>query len=118
MNNCPVASLITINYNGVDLLSDCIESVLSMLRARDELLVVDNASIDTSLAVLARYINIVKMTPFSKNLGFGRACYLVTVRVSSAVLSASMTPAHLPLLFLFDGLIDAGLNPVQRKDPQ
>jgi GT2 family glycosyltransferase len=76
MITSPAASLIIINYNGADLLPDCIESVLPTLRAQDELLVVDNASTDTSLAVLARFADVIRIVPLPRNIGFGRACNL------------------------------------------
>lgn len=69
-------SLIVVNYNGASLLPNCVESALATLPPDGELIVVDNASTDESLAVLARYGERVRMVRSPRNIGFGRASNL------------------------------------------
>lgn len=66
-------SVLTINYNTADLIQRCIESVLRQQDVNYEMLVVDNASTDNSVAVLQDYYDRVILLPNKKNLGFGRA---------------------------------------------
>nr|AIF09161.1 glycosyl transferase family protein [uncultured marine thaumarchaeote KM3_35_D03] len=47
-NSQPLVSIIILNYNAGDLLSDCIESVLQTNYKNYEIIVVDNASSDDS----------------------------------------------------------------------
>lgn len=67
-------SVVIVNYNAGRLLAECIESVLSQV---DEVLVVDNASSDTSIAdckwkfYLESRFNIIQN---ESNLGFAAAC--------------------------------------------
>ncbi len=76
MSNDSSVSLIVVNYNGAALLPACLESALAGMPPGGEILVVDNASADDSLALLARYAGRVRLVLSPRNLGFGRACNL------------------------------------------
>jgi hypothetical protein len=65
-------STIIVNYNAGDLLRECVESLLSC-PIKIEIIVVDNASEDTSLLPLAGLPN-VKIIRNTSNLGFATAC--------------------------------------------
>lgn len=67
----PVCSVCIANYNGVALLVDCLESVLSQKVAGDvEIIVHDDASTDDSISLLrARYPQ-VELLASTKNVGF------------------------------------------------
>jgi GT2 family glycosyltransferase len=65
----PLVSIIIVNYNGAGLLRDCLDSVRRVTYANFEVILVDNASRDDSLKVLANY-PWVKVIESSSNLGF------------------------------------------------
>lgn len=69
-------SLIIVNYNGAALLPACLDSALATIPTTAEIVVVDNASQDASLDVLAAYGVAVRVVAVPRNLGFGRACNL------------------------------------------
>jgi GT2 family glycosyltransferase len=50
-----LVSVVVLNYNGAHLLSDCLESLLAQNDSNQEILVVDNASIDNSKDVVHQY---------------------------------------------------------------
>ncbi len=67
-------SIIIVNYNTRDLLSDCIASILEKTKGVDyEVIVVDNDSHDGSLTMLRERYPEVKAIEAGSNLGFGRA---------------------------------------------
>src|SRR3972149_7877944 len=68
----PHVSVVILNYNGAHLLQDCLESLLDQDFADLEILVVDNASIDNSKEVAARYAGVrwVQL-PYNGGLGPG-----------------------------------------------
>ena len=75
----PLVSVIVLNFNGADLLPRCIESLYAQSYTNFEIIVVDNASADESLEVLAGYLPSEKLTvvrsetnrgvPGGRNLG-------------------------------------------------
>ncbi len=69
----PWVSVIIPNWNGAHHLPTCLESLRAQRWTNVEIIVVDNASKDASLAVLARYPE-VAVLPQRKNLGFTGAC--------------------------------------------
>lgn len=67
-------TLVTVNYNAGDMLLNCVRSALDQA---GEIIVVDNASSDQSLANLSaqdELQGVVKIIRNSKNLGFAAAC--------------------------------------------
>lgn len=65
-------SAIIVNYNAGSLLKDCIDSLLRC-PLDVEIIVVDNASVDTSLDALSD-LSEIKIIKNSRNLGFSAAC--------------------------------------------
>jgi GT2 family glycosyltransferase len=66
----PLISVIIVNFNGKDLLRDCIESVCSQSFLPLEIIVVDNASTDGSLENVRGAFPYVKIISLSENTGF------------------------------------------------
>jgi len=60
-----------VNYNGGNLLRQCVESVLHAAHPDDELVVVDNASTDGSIETIAQDFQGVRIVRNKTNLGFG-----------------------------------------------
>lgn len=71
----PTVSIVVVNYNGASILEHFLQSVRSCDYAALEILVVDNASIDDSVARLEPMEDVVVVASPS-NLGFGRGCNL------------------------------------------
>jgi len=67
----PLAAVVVPNWNGAELLADCLESLRSLrgVPGSVEVVVVDNASTDTSLEILARFPEVTVLRQ-SENLGF------------------------------------------------
>jgi len=65
-------SIILVNYNGADVLIDCLNSLEKFIpRDNCELIVVDNNSQDNSLDILNDKFPHIKLIKLSKNVGFG-----------------------------------------------
>jgi len=78
-------SIIVLNWNGKDLLEECLPSVVDAARAYDsqtEVIVVDNASTDDSVAFLRANFPQVKVIQSKKNLGFAGGCNLGVTNAS------------------------------------
>ena len=71
--NTLTTSVIIPNWNGAHHLPECIDSLLAQTYPHVEIIVVDNASSDNSLSLLAGYSR-VKVLPQIQNLGFTGAC--------------------------------------------
>lgn len=69
----PVVSIIVVSWNTADLLAACLSSIAAHVRTRCEVLVVDNASSDDSVARVRREHPEVRVMPQVANLGFARA---------------------------------------------
>ncbi|MBC8162210.1 MAG: glycosyltransferase family 2 protein [Roseiflexaceae bacterium] len=69
----PLVSLILVSYNSANLLPDFLAAIGATTYAPYELIVVDNASTDGTLAYLAGQTQ-VQVIASGANLGFGRAC--------------------------------------------
>lgn len=65
-------SVIIVNYNAAKLIGACLDSVLSQRGVSYEIILVDNASTDDSLAVLSPYQSHICLIKSPKNIGFGR----------------------------------------------
>lgn len=66
-------SIIIVNYNTRKVTVECLDSIFTQTKDVDfEVIVVDNASNDDSVAVLAEYPNI-RLIKSKENLGFGKA---------------------------------------------
>lgn len=67
------ATAIVVNWNAGPRLSQCVAALLDQRGVELDILVVDNASSDASLATLAGYGDRVRVVQTGENLGFGRA---------------------------------------------
>ncbi|MEP1062456.1 MULTISPECIES: glycosyltransferase family 2 protein [Cyanophyceae] len=67
-----VVSIILVNYNGAEVVLDCLRSLLQFLHTVPyEIIVVDNASTDSSAALIAQHFPTVKLIIQAENRGFG-----------------------------------------------
>ena len=66
-------SLIIVNWNGRDLLEDCLPSLENQTITAEEIIVVDNGSNDDSVEFLKRSFPSVKVVTLDKNYGFAKA---------------------------------------------
>lgn len=66
-------SVIIVNYNTVDLLVRCLDSVASQSNVNSEVIVVDNASRDNSIEEISKNYPWVKLIASRQNLGFAGA---------------------------------------------
>ncbi len=68
-------SCVIVNYNGRELLADCLGSLRRQSRAPDEIVLVDNASTDGSLRLVReRFSDQVRVVASPENLGFAAGC--------------------------------------------
>jgi GT2 family glycosyltransferase len=67
------SALVIPNWNGARWLGGCLDAVAAQTRPPDELVVVDGASADESLAILAEHPAAPRVIRLDENLGFGAA---------------------------------------------
>ena len=80
-------SIIIVNYNTKTLLKQCLRSVFEQTKGLEfEIIVVDNASVDSSQEMLKNEFPCVDLIESSKNLGFGRANNLGAEKASGKYL--------------------------------
>ena len=69
----PLISIIIVNYNGVALLKECLQSILKNNYSNFEIIVVDNASIDNSCQMIKKFfkknLHKIQIIKLSKNFG-------------------------------------------------
>ncbi len=66
----PLVSIVVVNYNGADLLRECLKSVFSQAYRPIEVIVVDNASTDNSVEIITTGFPEAQIIRSEKNLGF------------------------------------------------
>ena len=66
-------AILIVNWNGGDLLTRCLESLLQQRRRPDHIVVVDNASTDDSLTLAEPLLRDVELIRLPSNVGFARA---------------------------------------------
>ena len=71
-NHIPKISIIIVNHNGKKLLEDCLTSLMKSEYPQDkyEIIVVDNASSDTSVSYIAKNFPTIKVITLDTNCGF------------------------------------------------
>ena len=79
-------SVIIVNYNTEELLAECISSLQSQQLYIYEIIVVDNASVDRSVAMVRERFPFVHLVALSENIGFGRANNLAFEKCSGKLL--------------------------------
>ncbi|RPJ83370.1 MAG: glycosyltransferase family 2 protein [Acidobacteria bacterium] len=67
-------SVVIVNYNGERFVAPCLSSVLAQTRPFDEIIVVDNASSDSSLSMVRHRFPQVKVIGIGQNLGYAEGC--------------------------------------------
>jgi len=68
----PIFSVVILNWNGLNLLGECLDSVLAQTFRSYELIIVDNGSTDRSVEFLrARYGDRIRLISLERNLGYG-----------------------------------------------
>jgi GT2 family glycosyltransferase len=73
MGSPPSISVVIATYNGWTLLRPCLESVVPQLRPRDDVIVVDNGSVDGTVERLRRDFPACRVIDFARNRGFAAA---------------------------------------------
>ncbi len=66
----PLVSIVIVNYNGAELLRQCLKSVFAQPYRPIEVIVVDNASVDDSVEIVRREFPQVRLILNKRNLGF------------------------------------------------
>ncbi|UQX87558.1 glycosyltransferase family 2 protein [Jatrophihabitans telluris] len=110
------ATIVIVTYNGAHLLADCLDSVTGEGAAR--IIVVDNASVDETTALLAQRFPQVHVVASNTNTGFagGVALALPLVRTPFVVLlNNDATVAQGWLARLLEPLADAQVGAVSSK---
>ena len=69
-----VVSIIIVNYNGLQVLPDCLNSIYKQTYQDYEVILVDNASNDSSISWVRQNFPAVKLILNQANLGFAKAC--------------------------------------------
>ena len=67
---CPLVSIVVLNYNGLKWLKPCLDSVVTQTYSNYEVILVDNGSVDTSVEFVEQNYPSVKVVRIGKNLGF------------------------------------------------
>lgn len=73
-NRSPSATVVIPNWNGVDHLPTCLDSLQSQTAQDIEVIVADNGSTDGSLELMGRRYPDVRVLPLGENRGFAGAC--------------------------------------------
>lgn len=73
MKDHPKVTIITVNWNGEKCLKDCLLSVFNQTYPNYEVILVDNASTDSSVKYVKEKFPEVKVIVLNKNIGFGAA---------------------------------------------
>lgn len=76
IEDLPSVSIIILNYNGKELIEDCVSSLERLDYPRDciEILMIDNGSSDDSIAYIEQYFPEVKNIKNPENYGFAKGC--------------------------------------------
>ena len=69
----PVLSIIIVNYNGKRFLADCLESITKRVSCSHEVIIVDNASADGSVAFIRQNFPTIQLIVNPENSGFSVA---------------------------------------------
>jgi len=85
----PAITVIIVNYNGEPYLNDCLRSLSCQTFTDFEVIVVDNGSTDTSLAILSSSFPWVRVIPLERNEGFAKGNNM-GIRASSSKYVATL----------------------------
>lgn len=70
--NEPLVSVVVLNYNGLNDLKECLDSLYNLIYKNIELILVDNNSQDESVEFVKKNYNKVKIIQLDKNYGFAQ----------------------------------------------
>jgi hypothetical protein len=68
--NAPLVSIVVLNWNGEDIIKECIYSLLDQTYSNYEIIIVDNASTDNSVDIIKNEFPEIRLIINQKNLGF------------------------------------------------
>jgi GT2 family glycosyltransferase len=111
----PRVSIVIVNYNGGELLRDCLQSVAAQSFRDFETIVVDNGSVDGSLATAGALLDDARVIPLAENTGFahGNNVGIMATRGDLVVTlnnDATLTPSFLAeIVAAADRHPDAGM---------
>ena len=88
-------SVLIVNYNGEEFISQCIDSILLQKDIDYEIIIIDNNSQDNSLQVLKKYQNKIRLIENDDNVGFGKANNLAEKYAKGTYLYLLNPDAHL-----------------------
>lgn len=66
----PFVSVILLNYNGEEILEECLDSILLQDYSHFEVIVIDNASEDNSISIIKKYAERIRFECNNRNLGY------------------------------------------------
>lgn len=69
----PKVTAVIVSHNGVHWINDCIKSILESDYANLEVVLVDNASEDSTVNVASNWDKDIAIVPLNRNIGFGKA---------------------------------------------
>ena len=72
MMNNPHIKILILNYNGQDIISKCLESVMNIDYSNYSVDIIDNGSTDDSVEIIKKSFNNVKIHQINENLGYSR----------------------------------------------
>lgn len=112
-------SVVIPNYNGAHLLQKHLPAVLRECSPKDEVVVVDDASTDSSLAVLKDLFPTVKVVSLKENKRFAHACNIGVSHASNSLvilLNSDVAPRSGAFKVLEEALKDSSLFAVGCKE--
>jgi GT2 family glycosyltransferase len=68
------ASIIVVSWNGEAYIGDCLDAITAQAETDDEIVVVDNASVDGTVALVHKHYPRVRLIENERNLGFAGGC--------------------------------------------
>ena len=68
----PHIKILILNWNGIGVIEDCLDSVLKINYPNFSISVIDNGSIDNSISYIKQYYPKIDIIENNKNLGYGR----------------------------------------------
>ena len=100
----PRLCVLIVNWNARDDLRTCLQSVVSQISKRDQVIVVDNGSEDGSVAMVSDEFPVVRLIETGANLGFAEGCnrgleladadWIFTLNNDAAIGSGSLEAAR------------------------
>ncbi len=106
MANTDAVSITIVTYNSGRFIKRCLESILAQGYRNKEVIVVDNASTDGTVAILEQFENRCRLVFNSTNVGFA-AAQNQAIKLSSGDWVLALNPDVLLTPYFIDALLDA-----------